>query len=279
MRPGVQANDIVIGTGDEAVRGKVAVVTVRIFLLDGTDLSGSLLPTDKFRIDLGRRDCIAGLRYGIEGMRVGGRRTLTISPHLAYGEKGVPGKIPPSAPLECDVELLEVRERGVVKPEDYPPGKQLIIGWLGDLQNAVAQWQFGLHEDGRCGTTLRIPIPGMKWRHSRPKLVSAQIDPTRALSLMGEAEALPKRYPGDCLVADQVCVDHAGHDGGVHRNRATDELCLAVTLWERGQHISYYVGEKSQAWQESGLRTLVCEVVAPVLAAGGRSGTPGGRLP
>ena len=40
MRLGVQAEDIVVGTGDEAVRGKVAVVTVRVSLLDGTDLSG-----------------------------------------------------------------------------------------------------------------------------------------------------------------------------------------------------------------------------------------------
>jgi FKBP-type peptidyl-prolyl cis-trans isomerase len=45
-------------------------------------------------IDLGRRESIAGLRYGIPGMRVGGTREIVISPHLAYGEVGIPGRIP-----------------------------------------------------------------------------------------------------------------------------------------------------------------------------------------
>lgn len=112
------------------------------------------MPRSKLRIDLGSRDCFAGLRYGIEGMRVGGRRELRIESHLAYGAKGVPGRIPPHATLRCIVELLEVRERGVVKPEDYPAGRQLQIGWLGDLAHGVAKWQFGLSEDGRCHTIL-----------------------------------------------------------------------------------------------------------------------------
>lgn len=239
MRPGVQAEDIIVGTGDEAVRGKVAVVTVRMSLLDGADLS-DFFPADRIRIDLGRRDCIAGLRYGIEGMRVGGRRELTISPHLAYGDAGVPGKIPPNATLRCAVELLDVRERGVTKPEDNPPGRQIIVGWLGDLQNGVAKWQFGFHDDGRCEAMVQVPIPGMKWRHSRPKLVETKLDPTRAAALIDEAIALPTRYPKECLADGQVCVDHSGHDGGVHRDRKTDALCYAVTVMDRGQIVGQY---------------------------------------
>ena len=59
-------------------------------------------------IDLSRRDVIAGLRYGIAGMQEGGRRKIRVSPHLGYGEVGVPGVIPPGAVLIFDIELLEV---------------------------------------------------------------------------------------------------------------------------------------------------------------------------
>jgi FKBP-type peptidyl-prolyl cis-trans isomerase len=53
---------------------------------------------------------IAGLEYGIEGMRVGGRRRLRVPPHLGYRDKGMSGKIPPNALLFFEVELLEVRD-------------------------------------------------------------------------------------------------------------------------------------------------------------------------
>jgi peptidylprolyl isomerase len=60
-------------------------------------------------VHLGRREVIAGLERGIVGMRVGGRRRLVISPHLAYGEAGVPGVIPPNAVVIAEVELLDVQ--------------------------------------------------------------------------------------------------------------------------------------------------------------------------
>ncbi len=59
-------------------------------------------------VDLSRRETIAGVRYGIEGMRVGGHRTFIVPPHLGYREKGVIGKIPPNAALRCEVTLLAV---------------------------------------------------------------------------------------------------------------------------------------------------------------------------
>ena len=52
---------------------------------------------------------IAGLFYGIEGMRVGGKRVLKISPHLRFRDKGVTGMIPPNAPLEVEVTIHNER--------------------------------------------------------------------------------------------------------------------------------------------------------------------------
>ena len=127
MTRGIKIQDVTVGTGDEALRGKTVVANVRMFLNHGTELTGTFLGGQKMRIDLRKRECIAGLQYGIEGMRVGGVRSLIISPHLAYGAKGLPGHVPPNAILRCEVELLEVRESGIMKPEDYPPGKHLHV--------------------------------------------------------------------------------------------------------------------------------------------------------
>ena len=70
---------------------------------------GATLVTD-LRID--REHLVAGLFRGIEGMRVGGRRKLKISPHLAYGERGIPGKIPPGAVIIAEIEFIAERDMG-----------------------------------------------------------------------------------------------------------------------------------------------------------------------
>lgn len=57
------------------------------------------------RID--RRSLVNGLFYGVDGMRVGGMRRLEIAPHLAYGDRGVPGIIPPGAMLNAEITILE----------------------------------------------------------------------------------------------------------------------------------------------------------------------------
>ena len=56
-----------------------------------------------------RRSLINGLFYGIDGMRVGGTRRLEIAPHLAYGDRGIPGTIPAGAALTAEITILEAR--------------------------------------------------------------------------------------------------------------------------------------------------------------------------
>lgn len=67
-------------------------------------------PQRTLAFTLGARRVIAGLERGVEGMRVGGRRRLRVAPHLAYGERGVPDRIPANALVILDVELLEIRD-------------------------------------------------------------------------------------------------------------------------------------------------------------------------
>jgi hypothetical protein len=66
-----------------------------------------LLEITEVRID--RRSLVNGLFYGVEGMRVGGTRRLEIGPHLAYGDRGVPGAIPAGAVLTAEITILGAR--------------------------------------------------------------------------------------------------------------------------------------------------------------------------
>jgi hypothetical protein len=84
----------------EPVRWQMAWGRVGIARLED---GGATLITE-VRID--RRSLVSGLFYGVEGMRVGGTRRLEIAPHLAYGDRGVPGVIPPGALLTAEITIL-----------------------------------------------------------------------------------------------------------------------------------------------------------------------------
>jgi FKBP-type peptidyl-prolyl cis-trans isomerase len=109
MPAGVKGEDITVGTGIRPERGSVITIHYRGFLHRGDQFRSSYDEGRPLRIQLGRREVIAGLERGMLGMRVGGRRRLVISPHLAYGEAGVPGVIPPNAVVIVEVELLDVQ--------------------------------------------------------------------------------------------------------------------------------------------------------------------------
>ena len=88
----------------EAVRWQAASGPVGIVRLED---DGETLITE-VRID--RHSLVYGLFYGVEGMQVGGTRRLEIAPHLAYGERGVPGSIPANALLVAEITILGSRD-------------------------------------------------------------------------------------------------------------------------------------------------------------------------
>lgn len=67
------------------------------------------LQNRKCSFRIGERRVIAGLEYGVEGMRAGGKRLIRVGPHLAYRDAGVPDTIPANAVVEFRVSLLSVR--------------------------------------------------------------------------------------------------------------------------------------------------------------------------
>jgi peptidylprolyl isomerase len=106
----LELEDITVGDGDEAVAGKVVEVHyVGVAWKDGRQFDASWDRGDTFKFGLGRGQVIAGWDQGVTGMRVGGRRRITIPPMLAYGKRGAGGVIGPDETLVFVVDLIGVR--------------------------------------------------------------------------------------------------------------------------------------------------------------------------
>ncbi len=109
MENGLKIEDIKIGSGTEAKAGNNVTVNYLGTLLNGTKFDSSYDRGQPFSFLLGGRQVIPGWDEGLLGMKVGGKRKLTIPPALAYGERGVPGAIPENSTLVFEVELLGVK--------------------------------------------------------------------------------------------------------------------------------------------------------------------------
>lgn len=101
--------DLVVGKGPVAAKGDSVKVHYTGRLYDnGKKFDSSLDSGKPFPFTLGEGSVIKGWDQGVVGMKVGGKRKLTIPSDLAYGDKGSPPKIPPDAALVFEVELLEI---------------------------------------------------------------------------------------------------------------------------------------------------------------------------
>jgi peptidylprolyl isomerase len=110
---GLTIIDTKVGSGPSPKPGQTCVMNYTGWLYEngkkGKKFDSSFDSGKPFSFPIGQRQVIAGWDEGVASMKVGGKRTLIIPPHLAYGEKGAGGVIPPNATLIFDVELLAVK--------------------------------------------------------------------------------------------------------------------------------------------------------------------------
>ena len=129
LAKGVELIDDSAGSGPEATKGSRIRYAARLFLRRGDEVSrdAELIAADAghletqviegtervlHSIELGKRQSIAGIEKALLGMKEGGYREVRVAPHLAYGERGVPGSIPANAMLRIKLWLVRVSESG-----------------------------------------------------------------------------------------------------------------------------------------------------------------------
>jgi len=105
---GLIIEDVTVGEGAVAAAGQKVTVHYTGWLTNGTKFDSSKDRNNPFVFPLGGGRVIKGWDEGVQGMKVGGKRKLTIPPALGYGARGAGGAIPPNATLVFEVELLGV---------------------------------------------------------------------------------------------------------------------------------------------------------------------------
>ena len=103
------STDTVVGTGDEATQGTRVTVDYVGHFVNGTVFDSSVSRGQPFTFRLGGAQVIQGWDKGLVGMRVGGKRTLSVPPELGYGSSDY-GPIPGNSTLVFEVELLKVQK-------------------------------------------------------------------------------------------------------------------------------------------------------------------------
>jgi FKBP-type peptidyl-prolyl cis-trans isomerase FkpA len=105
---GLKYEDLQGGDGEQAAAGHRVSVHYSGWLLNGDKFDSSVDRDQPFEFTLGKGMVIRGWDEGVAGMKVGGKRRLTIPPQLGYGSRGAGGVIPSNATLVFDVELLAI---------------------------------------------------------------------------------------------------------------------------------------------------------------------------
>lgn len=110
MEDKLHIEDTVVGTGETAKKGDKVEVHYVGTLLNGTKFDSSRDRSQTFEFTLGQGRVIKGWDEGVPGMKIGGKRILTIPSEMAYGSRGAGALIPPHSALKFEVELISIKK-------------------------------------------------------------------------------------------------------------------------------------------------------------------------
>ncbi len=137
IKKGIKLLDDREGEGDPAEKGDDVIYNLRAYLSKGDEIPvnplnpecqypENLLTTDdkgtmiNYHCRIGRRDAIAAVEYSLIGMKEGGYRKIKASPHLAYRDEGVPGKVPANAVILFEIWLRKLQKKVNAQPANQP---------------------------------------------------------------------------------------------------------------------------------------------------------------
>ncbi|MGH2541960.1 MAG: FKBP-type peptidyl-prolyl cis-trans isomerase, partial [Ardenticatenaceae bacterium] len=237
---GLKYEDVVVGEGEEVEVGDLVQVHYTGWLENGTQFDSSVDRGEPFSVSLGAGGVIEGWDEGLQGMRVGGKRTLVIPPELGYGPQGSGGVIPPDATLIFEVEVLGVEEQPepttVEEYETTEGGVQYAVLEEGDgavtAQGDMLTFDFSvwssegvlMNSSTQAGQPAQVPlgqtglpaldegIAGMKVGEKRQLVVP---DPNAAQSgsestLIFEVELLDVKKAPELSLADEYTTTESG---------------------------------------------------------------------
>lgn len=119
--PDLIVEDRAAGAGRAAAVGDHVTYVYTVRLLGSSSVVDSNVGKAPYPVDIGHHKVIAGMEQGLVGMRVGGKRHLVIPSRLAYGAAGKPGRVPPNAPLDFEIELLTIDPASPASTAAPPP--------------------------------------------------------------------------------------------------------------------------------------------------------------
>ncbi len=264
MKSGITIEEIEKGNGKVAHKNDYVLVECLFFLNRGDQVV--VYPNyndNQFVIYLKSRHFIPGLLHGIIGMHEGGERNIKISPHLAFGEKGIQGKIPPNALVICKVKLLKIVDETFSLPSPFERSRQIVISHRGEASSKKPRWTFGIINEGEYGLTINHPIPEMTWRHTRNKRKEGSLSKDQMEIFFSELKDFPNQYPNEIVKYENVWADMSEKAGNTPRERHSNILCLHVSLHEKEKPVStYYVTENNQLFANLTICKLIAELIS-----------------
>jgi hypothetical protein len=263
MTKGIEIKDLIVGTGDEATKQSIVAANVREFLRRGDEVSPSPIFGTRMVIDLERRESIAGLRYGIPGMRVGGTREIVISPHLAYGEEGMPGRIPANALLRCEVELVEIREHRGLLVQDWLPGKFLRFSRRHGANDGQPAWTLTSHENGNSRLSFLQEVRGKQQGQVRLSQIPIHLESDASAELIQQAMSLPEQFPEDCVDWNSGFIDMQ-KGGTIIKDKRNGARCMVVEVFDSGTMVCIIgVYEDSPKFLDSAFYRSIDRMIKP----------------